>query len=132
MRRAQAFPALTKKIKRKLFFNEFSKYSISCLQECYVTEKNANLWRSEWSGQFIYTPGTSNSQGLIILINRSFCCHDLTIIKINNRCLGITFQYENRSFLFIIYTPRLQLMSVFILLTNYPIILIKWEITRLY
>ena len=97
---------LNNKIKRKLCFNEFLKYHICCLQETYVTQKSAKRWQSEWKGLFIYVPGTSNSKGLIILINKTFCFEQLQEFKINDRCLGITFKHDNQHFvIFNIYGP---------------------------
>ena len=94
------------KIKRKLYFKEFLKYHICCLQETYVTEKTAKRWQVEWRGAFIYVPGTSNSKGLIILINKTFCFEELHEYKINDRCVGITLKHDGQHFvIFNIYGP---------------------------
>ena len=97
---------LNNKIKRKLYFDEFKKYHICCLQETYITERTAKKWRSEWKGMFFYVPGSSNSKGLIILINKTFCLEQLQEYSINDRCLGVTFMHDNQHFvIFNIYGP---------------------------
>ena len=54
----------------------------------------------------LHTAGTSNSNGLIILINKKFS-HDLhQVIYVNKRCMGIHFTYNNQKFVILnIYAP---------------------------
>ena len=83
-------------VKRQLFFKKFEKYDICCIQEAYIVPDLAEVWMSEWPGQFFYYPGTSNSGGLIILINKHFHCAKIQTIEINDRILGISLtQDEN-------------------------------------
>ena len=100
---------LSKIIKRRHFFESLTKYSISCLQECYITPENSDTWAREWSGEFIYQCGSSNpnhSKGLVILINKNFHFSELQEIKINDRCLGISFKTLDHLFVvFNIYAP---------------------------
>ena len=79
------------------------------MQETYVTEKNLQLWKNEWSGEFIHHNGTSNSNGLIILINKNFPHSNLKEIKVNGRCLGISFTHNEKDFtIFNIYAPSIK------------------------
>ena len=97
---------LTSNLKRRHFFQSMNKVSISCLQETYITSENCNLWSREWNGDFFYQCGTSHSKGLIILINNNFKVDDLKEIKINSRCLGISFHLLDKLFIvFNIYAP---------------------------
>ena len=97
---------LSSSLKRRHFFQSLNKISISCLQETYITEENCHLWSGEWNGDFFYQCGTSHSQGLIILINRHFNVDDLKVIKINSRCMGISFSFIGQLYIiFNIYAP---------------------------
>ena len=97
---------LNNPLKRKNCFQKFAKYDICCLQETFITLKTANLWKSEWDGDFFYHPGTSNSGGLIILINNLFSCEGITKIEINERVLGVSFFLDKKSFvIYNIYAP---------------------------
>lgn len=92
--------------KRRNLFQYLNKYSISCLQEAYITNETCLLWSREWNGDFFYESGTSHSKGLIILVNKNFRVDDLKVIKINDRCLGISFTFLKRLFtIFNIYAP---------------------------
>ena len=100
---------LNNKIKRKMYFKEFMKYSICCLQETYVTQLNAKLWQSEWSGSFFFSPGTANSKGMVILLNRNLNHEEIVEVKINDRCLGISFKMGEQHFvIFNIYAPAVK------------------------
>ena len=93
-------------LKRRGFFQSLSKFSISCLQETYITDKTCQQWAKEWSGHFFYECGSSHSKGLIILVNNNFNVSNLNIIKINDRCLGISFNLSDRHFVvFNVYSP---------------------------
>ena len=97
---------MNNQIKRKMYYKEFLNYSICCLQETYITDRCANKWQSEWKGSFIHISGTSNSKGLIILINKTFSCEEVHTFKVNDRCLGITFKHDNQHFvIFNLYVP---------------------------
>ena len=97
---------MNNQIKRHMYYKSFLNYSICSLQEAYITEKNQQLWKQEWSGDFIHTNGTSNSNGLIILINKNLPYDNLKEIKINSRCLGISFTLEDKHFvIFNMYAP---------------------------
>ena len=108
--------------KRKLYFKTFIKYGICCLQEAYITNQSAQLWKHEWDGEFFYQPGTNKSGGLIILISKLFCCGDVCEIKINERILGVSFTHNNKNFvIYNIYAPAIKDQRINFLeqLTNY-------------
>ena len=97
---------LGKSITRRHIFNYLSKFSISCLQESYVTNENAAVWSKEFEGEFFFESGTEHSKGLIILVNRKLQINDLHAIKINERCLGISFTSNSKLFyIFNVYAP---------------------------
>ena len=71
-----------------------------------LMEKNCQQWKQEWHGDFYHINGTTNSNGLIILINKNFPHDNLKEIKINNRCLGISLIHNDRHVvIFNIYAP---------------------------
>ena len=97
---------LGSQLKRRHLFQSLNKYSISCLQETFITNDTCNLWSSEWNGEFFYECGTAHSKGLIILINKNFKVSNLKKIQINDRCLAITFTLLDKEyFIFNIYAP---------------------------
>ena len=97
---------LSKILKRNNIFDALSKHHISCLQECYITSNNAKIISDGWNGKFYFENGTSHSKGLIILINENFEINNVKEIKINDRCLGVSFEYlTNNFFVFNIYAP---------------------------
>ena len=101
---------LNNSLKRHLFYKHFLKYNICCLQESYITNKTATLWGNEWAGShFFFQPGTNHSKGLIILINKSFVCNEVKEIKINERCLGISFIVDDKPYvIFNFYAPSVK------------------------
>ena len=97
---------LGKIFKRSHIFGTLYKNHISCLQECYITEDNAKLIASDWKGKFYFQYGSSHSKGLIILVSDNFEINNLKEIKIDDRCLGVSFEYlSNFYIVFNIYAP---------------------------
>ena len=45
-------------------------YNIVCLQETHSTQKVEKVWKSQWDSQVLYSHGTSNSRGCMILIKK--------------------------------------------------------------
>ena len=100
---------LNNSLKRRMLFKQFLDFHICSLQETYITEKQASSWKHDWRGEFIYCNGTSNSNGLIILVNKNFSYSNLTEIKVNGRCLGISFTHNEKEFVvFNIYAPSVK------------------------
>ena len=100
---------LNKTIKRKQIFSTCKKYDICCLQETYITDDNFNQWSNEWKGSLYYFKGTSNSNGLIILINNkvNFDESSAKILHSEQRILGIEFIISNKKYLIInTYAPN--------------------------
>ena len=97
---------LGSQLKRRHLFQSLNKYSISCLQETFITNDTCNLWSNEWNGEFFYECGTAHSKGLIILVNKNFKVSNLKKIQINDRCLAISFTLLDKEyFIFNIYAP---------------------------
>ena len=98
-----------KEIVRKLLFTEFLKYSVSCLQETYITNETAPAWSAQWSGQFFYVPGTQHSKGLIVLINKTLNCENVNHFVINDRCHIVNFTLQNIKFSIVnFYVPSVK------------------------
>ena len=99
---------LNKTLKRKQIFSTCRRYDICCLQETYITENNYNQWSAEWKGSLFYFKGTSNSNGLIILINNKLDIEgSAKIIYSEQRILGIEIIISNKKYLLInVYAPN--------------------------
>ena len=74
---------LNNTLKRRMLFKQFLDFNICSLQETYVTQNNVSVWKQDWSGELLYINGTSNSNGLIILVNKNFSYSNLKEIEIN-------------------------------------------------
>ena len=58
------------KRKQVLKWIQSKKNQIVLLQETHSTRENEPLWLSDWTGNIIFSHGTSNSKGVCILIDR--------------------------------------------------------------
>ena len=65
-------------IKRKMLFKTFQNYDVCSLQETYVNENNLMQWKQDWDGDLLHINGTTNSNGLITLINKNLPYDNLT------------------------------------------------------
>ena len=100
---------LNNTLKRRMLFKQFLDFNICSLQETYVTQNNVSVWKQDWSGELLYINGTSNSNGLIILVNKNFSYSNLKEIEINERCFGISFTHNDKDFVvFNMYAPSLK------------------------
>ena len=99
---------LHKNIKRKIVFSECKNYDISLLQESFITPDDYEKWKLEWNGDFIYVKGTSNSNGLIVLVRNSLKLDsDIKIIHSEQRILGIKIKYSQAEYVIInVYAPH--------------------------
>ena len=84
------------------------KHNISCLQETYITDNTFKQWSNEWNGALHYFKGTSNSNGLIILINNKAGIEESSkIVCAEQRILGIEINIANKKYLIMnIYAPN--------------------------
>ena len=80
---------LNKKLKRNTIFRKCSKYDIICLQETYITNISANVWRLEWPGEMFFSEGSNKSKGQIILINRKLQYQTAELFYKSDRILGV-------------------------------------------
>ena len=53
------------------FFKQ-QKWDVICLQESHITKRDVEMWEKQWGGQILYNAGTSQGQGEMILISKSF------------------------------------------------------------
>ena len=75
------------------------KHNISCLQETYITDNTYKQWSNEWNGALHYFKGTSNSNGLIILINNKAGIEESSnIVCAEQRILGIEINIANKKY----------------------------------
>lgn len=60
-------------VKRRSFFDRLrrGKYDICLIQEIHSTPGESGIWRSEWGGPAYFCHGSSNSRGVVILLNRN-------------------------------------------------------------
>ena len=47
------------------------KYSVICLQDIHISEKDKNMFENEWGLKCIIAPFTSNARGVAILFNNN-------------------------------------------------------------
>ena len=98
------------KEKRRLIFNYYRfKTDIICLQETHSTKDNEFQWKAEWGGAAYFAHGTSNSQGVCILIKKD-CNLKMTqqLSDPGGRFCIVEFetQTQNRYALCCIYAPN--------------------------
>jgi len=67
---------LNKSIKRRSVFRWIhnQKAQFIFLQETHSTQINTDFWTAEWGGKIFFSHGTSNSKGVMILINPKLDC----------------------------------------------------------
>ena len=67
---------LNKSIKRRSIFrwihNQNAQFTF--LQETHSTKLTVDTWSAEWGGKAFFSHGTSNSKGVMILINQKLDC----------------------------------------------------------
>ena len=118
---------LNKKLKRKSIFNLCSNYTISCLQETYINDQKRNLWELDWKGSFYHVNGTSNSNGLIILIDSKIEKENIKVVLKKDRvlCLKITIS-DSIFFVANVYAPcsKKDKLSFLMIYITYLILLI--------
>ena len=97
---------LHKKLKRKAIFKTCSNYTVTCLQETYVNDEKKKVWERDWKGSFYHVNGTSNSNGLIILINSNVEDSNIKMVFKRDRllCLKITIN-DTTFFVANVYAP---------------------------
>ena len=98
---------LNDNIKRQAIFNKFEHYDVCCVQEAFFeSEKTVESWKLDWSGEILFQPGTTNSGGLLILINVNSNIKNISKIEVNERILGVSFLYSKKQFvIYNIYAP---------------------------
>ena len=69
------------------------KYDIACLQETFITSDVKDLWEREWGGTLIFSPGTTNSLGQLVLFKKNFP-FAVDIELICNRLISFSFSTD--------------------------------------
>ena len=72
--------------KRKSIFRWLQKKnnSLVFLQETHSTAETANIWARDWKGKIVFSHGTSNSKGCMILVKEGFDL-EITFVKCDNK-----------------------------------------------
>ena len=78
------------------------------MQETYITDELYEQWKKEWYGSFFYVKGTSNSNGLITLINPNIKLeHEPKLVLSDQRILAIEVKISNDYYIFLnTYAPN--------------------------
>ena len=98
---------LNNKLKRKTIFDKAKKYDIVCLQETYITDEKAKVWKKDWPGDFFFISGTNHSKGQIILVNKHLKYINIDTSLKNGRILGLKIQFENHHIsIYNVYAPN--------------------------
>ena len=98
---------LNNKLKRKIIFNICKKYDVICLQETYVTDEKAKIWKQDWPGELFYVSGTNHSKGQIILVSDKVKFDNIDILCKKERILGIKINFQDYYFdIYNIYAPN--------------------------
>ena len=99
---------LRNKVKRKHVFNICHNHFISCLSKTFITSDISSVGKSEWGGSFFYYPGSINSQGLILLVNKKYVLDkEPIVILASERILAVKIFYEQLSLVIVnIYAPN--------------------------
>ena len=76
---------LNKTIKRRSVFRRMhnQNFHFIFLQETHSSKQCAILWEAEWGGKALFSHGTTNSKGVIILINPKVDCKVEKVISDN-------------------------------------------------
>ena len=109
------------KKQRNSLFRTLKKknFDIICLQETFITDEVSNIWEREWGGQMFYSPGTNNSKGQIILINKDFP-FAISTETITDRILTISFTTDKGKINIVnSYAPNTDRVAFFTCLSNH-------------
>ena len=61
--------------KRRAIFNFYrDRADIMCFQETHSTVKDEIIWRNEWGGTIVFSHGTSQARGVVILFKKAHVC----------------------------------------------------------
>ena len=101
---------LRNSMKRKTIFRllKQKKFDFICLQETFILDSDKEVWEKEWGGKIMYSPGTRNSKGQVILQRKGseFTTHDE---KISDRIVTISFMANDRkTFIINAYAPTVS------------------------
>ena len=92
--------------KRNALFNRFKKMDIIFLQETYVMDNKVDGWMLDWGGKYCYSPGTTKSNGLMILYKENLFQSTEFVFYKNQRILALRGRIEDEDYFFInVYGP---------------------------
>ena len=99
---------LRNNLKRKYIFNLCKNYHIAFLQETFITDDISYAWKKQWQGNFFHHKGSTNSQGLITLLNKKLTLDsDPVILLSDERIMALKIYYDCSSLVIInIYAPN--------------------------
>ena len=71
------------------------------LQETYVMDNKVDRWMQDWGGKYCFSPGTSNSNGLMILYKKNIFKSTDTVFYRSQRILGLKGKIDGEEYFFI-------------------------------
>ncbi len=100
---------LNSDLKRAYFFSLLKNCDLNFLQETYVTDDKIEYWKDLWKDKCCFSPGTNNSQGLMILYKKDLFDNDSeSVFYKSERILGLKGFIEGEEFFFInVYGPNI-------------------------
>ena len=107
---------LNKSIKRRSIFRRIhnQNYHFSFLQETHSSKDSAITWEAEWGGKALFSHGSTNSKGVMILINPKLDCKIEKVIadKDGRYIIADILLNQVRILLVNIYAPNDQTQQV--------------------
>ena len=107
---------LNKSIKRRSIFRRIhnQNYHFSFLQETHSSKDSAITWEAEWGGKALFSHGSTNSKGVMILINPKLDCKIEEVIadKDGRYIIADILLNQVRILLVNIYAPNDQTQQV--------------------
>ena len=101
---------LGEKRKRKSTFTFFRNCNADLIlvQETHLTQETVNEWRLEWGGEIMFSNGTSNSRGVVILLHPRSQCKVLEAKHDNHgRCVSVMVEMNQKKFVICnVYGPN--------------------------
>ena len=96
-------------LKRRSLFNFYRKRcDILCFQETHSQESDEKIWSAEWGGRIIWTHGTTDSRGVMILFKKGMGAQFSNVQhNLNGRIISCDIDDNGKSFSLInVYAPN--------------------------
>ena len=99
---------LRNQLKRRAVFDLYrTKCDILCLQETHSCEADEKVWTTEWGGQVLFSHGTNNARGVMVLIRKNYAKVEDVYISPSGRNVQCVIKVHDVNFcLSVIYAPN--------------------------